>query len=187
MVTGTDLEGVLIVTHDVHEDDRGFLLELCATHRLAELGRLQGFVQDNLSHSRAGVLRGLHYQLGDGQAKLVHVVRGRIVDVVVDIRQGSPTFGRWTGHVLSAARRQSIFIPAGCAHGFYTVEEADMFYKLSDRYRPELERGIVWNDPSLEIAWQDPSPIISPRDARLPRLDGIPPDDLPRFVADDGI
>jgi len=172
----SDLPGVLVIEPEVFHDERGFLLESYASHRMAELGE---FVQDNHSHSRAGVLRGLHYQLGPGQAKLIYVVSGQVLDVAVDIRPGSPTFGHSTQVMLSGWHRRLVFIPACYAHGFYVVEEADMIYKCSDRYHPELERGIIWNDATLQIEWPTSSPILSARDSQLPSLDQLSEDDLP--------
>ncbi len=141
--------------------------------------------EDNESLSRRGVLRGLHYQLRRPQAKLVRAVRGQVFDVAVDLRRGSPTFGRWTGAVLSEENRRQVFIPEGFAHGFYVLSEtAVVLYKCSDFYAPAEERGVAWNDPRLAIAWPippDAPPLLSPRDAAFPSLDRIRPDDLPAF------
>jgi dTDP-4-dehydrorhamnose 3,5-epimerase len=181
-VTATELPGVVVVEPEVFVDERGYVLETYARHRLAEAGIQVEFVQDNHSHSRGGVLRGLHYQLGGGQAKLIYVVTGRVLDVVVDIRPASPTFGAAARVVLSGERRQLVFIPPCYVHGFFVEEEADIVYKCSDRYRPELERGVIWNDPTLGIAWPTASPLLSPRDAALPRLDQLRPEDLPPYA-----
>jgi len=180
-VTTTELPGVVVGELEVFFDERGYLLETYARHRLADAGIQVEFVQDNHSHSRRGVLRGLHYQLGGGQAKLIYVVTGRVLDVAVDIRPGSPTFGAAARVELSGAKRQLVFIPPCYAHGCYVEEESDMIYKCSDRYRPELERGIIWSDPTLDIQWPTASPLLSPRDAALPRLDQLDAADLPRY------
>ena len=178
-VIATELPGVLILEPDVFRDERGFLLELHAEHRLVEAGIDARFVQDNHSRSGRDVLRGLHYQLGRGQAKLFYVLRGRVMDVVVDLRRGSPSFARHVQVELSADSPRLLFIPAHCAHGFYALEDADVIYKCSDRYRPELERGIIWNDPTLGVRWPTSSPLLSPRDQRLPTLDRLTAEDLP--------
>jgi dTDP-4-dehydrorhamnose 3,5-epimerase len=179
-IVTTDLPGVLILEPDVHRDERGFLLETYAEHRFLEAGIEARFVQDNHSRSAANVLRGLHYQLGRGQAKLISVVRGRLIDVVVEIRPGSPLFARHVQVEISASSPRLLFIPPCFAHGFYVLEDADVTYKCSDRYRPELERGIVWNDPALGIRWPTTTPLLSARDRALPRLDQLGPEDLPR-------
>jgi dTDP-4-dehydrorhamnose 3,5-epimerase len=184
-VTPTALPEVLIIEPRVLADERGFFLEIHARHRLAEAGIDVEFVQDNLSHSRAGVLRGLHYQLGVGQAKLITLASGRILDVAVDIRRGSPTFGRWEAVELDARAHWMVYIPAGFAHGFFSLEESDIIYKCSDRYRPELERGIAWDDPTLAIDWPSRAPLLSPRDAQLPRLAAVGAEDLPRYGGED--
>jgi dTDP-4-dehydrorhamnose 3,5-epimerase len=130
------------------------------------------FVQDNFSHSRRGVLRGLHYQNEpEAQAKLVAVLRGRIYDVAVDIRPGSPNYGRWIGLELSAESRRMVYVPKGFAHGFCALsEEVDVLYKVTREYAPDLDRGILWNDPDIGIRWPIAAPILSPKDAGLPRL-----------------
>lgn len=182
----TDLPGVFILEPRVFEDVRGHFFEAFNARTLAELGIERRFVQDNESRSRRGVLRGLHYQLGRPQAKLVRAVRGEVFDVAVDLRRGSPTFGRWTGAVLSEENRRQVFIPEGFAHGFYVLSEtAVVLYKCSDFYAPAEERGVAWNDPRLAIAWPippDAPPLLSPRDTAFPSLDRIRPDDLPAFL-----
>jgi dTDP-4-dehydrorhamnose 3,5-epimerase len=180
-IVGTTLPEVRVIEPRVFDDERGFFLEICTRHKLAEVGVTVDFVQDNLSHSRAGVLRGLHYQLGAGQAKLIKLVTGRVLDVAVDVRRGSPTFGAWEAVELDAQAHRMVYIPAGFAHGFFTLEEADVLYKCSDRYQPELERGIAWDDPTLAINWPSASPQLSERDTRLPGLDQVSAADLPHY------
>jgi dTDP-4-dehydrorhamnose 3,5-epimerase len=179
----TALPGVFVVVPRVLRDRRGFFLETYVRPRFQEAGIACDFVQDNLSYSTAGVLRGIHFQLGwqgqPGQAKLVRAITGRIVDVAVDLRRGSPTFGQWVQTELSADNQRALFIPAGFGHAFYALEPSHVFYKCSDVYRPEQERGVVWNDPSLSIAWPGQSPQVSARDAALPRLAELSEADLP--------
>jgi dTDP-4-dehydrorhamnose 3,5-epimerase len=181
----TDLPGVWILEPRVFEDPRGHFFEAFNDRTLAALGLERRFVQDNESFSRRGVLRGLHYQLGRPQAKLVRAVRGEVFDVAVDVRLGSPTFGRWTGAILSEDNRRQVFIPEGFAHGFYVLSEtAVVLYKCSDFYTPTEERGVAWNDPRLAIAWPlvpGTVPLLSPRDAAFPTLDRLRPEDLPPF------
>ena len=129
------------------------------------------FVQDNLSFSQCGVLRGLHYQLERPQGKLVMAVQGEIVDVAVDIRKGSPTFGKWISVILSSENHRQLYIPEGFAHGFCVLsEEADFVYQVTAEYAPELDRGILWNDPTIGIEWPVSEPMLSDKDARLPLL-----------------
>ncbi len=154
------------------EDNRGFFLETYQASAFAAHGIPLGFVQDNLSHSVHGVMRGLHFQKRPrAQAKLVMVLRGEIFDVAVDIRQGSPTYGRWVGVTLSAYPVRMVYVPAGFAHGFCVLsQEADVLYKVTDEYAPELDRGILWNDPDLGIRWPIANPVLSDKDACLPPL-----------------
>jgi dTDP-4-dehydrorhamnose 3,5-epimerase len=152
--------------------------------RLAELGIDEVFVQDNHSRSREGVLRGLHYQLGHPQAKLVRATVGRVFDVVVDLRRGSPSFGRWVGAELSADNHRILFAPAGFAHGFLVLSEiAEFQYKCSNYYAPNEERGIRWDDPELAIDWplRGRTPILSERDLVWPKLEDARAEDLPRY------
>lgn len=167
-VTATSVEGVLILEPRVFGDDRGFFLESYNRAALEALGIGAEFVQDNHSRSVRNVLRGLHYQLRPAQGKLVRVVRGEIFDVAVDLRQSSPTFGRWTGELLSEKNKRVLWIPPGLAHGFLVVsEDADVLYKASAYYAPESEVSILWNDPTLAIAWPVAgNPIVSAKDAR---------------------
>jgi len=170
-VIETELPGVRIVEPEVHADGRGYFLESYSYRRYAEHGMDATFVQDNHSHSAKGVLRGLHYQAGQGQVKLVRVVSGEIYDVAVDIRPDSPTYGKWVAVTLSAHNHRQIYIPVGYAHGFCVVSEyADVLYKVSTYYAPELERGIAWDDPDLAIPWPVRDPILSERDKRHPNI-----------------
>jgi dTDP-4-dehydrorhamnose 3,5-epimerase len=167
----TPIAGLLLFELDEFRDSRGSFREIYQEDRYAAAGLRARFVQDNLSRSVRGTLRGLHYQLARPQAKLVHVVRGEVYDVAVDVRAGSPTFGRWFGLHLSEENRLQLFVPGGFAHGFCVVSDsADYIYKATASYAPEDEHAIAWNDPDLAIAWPVTSPLLSPRDARAPRL-----------------
>ena len=171
IILETPLPGVLVVEPRVFGDDRGFLVETYSAARFAEHGLPTTFVQDNHSRSARGVLRGLHYQRRNPQGKLVFVVRGEVWDVAVDIREGSPTFGRWFGMTLSEARRQLLWIPPGFAHGFCVLSEsADFLYKCTALYDPADDRGIRWDDPALGIEWPIADPILSAKDRALPSL-----------------
>ncbi len=180
--TPTALPGVLLLEPRRYTDPRGFFMETYSELRYREAGVDARFVQDNHSFSRAGVLRGLHYQLGAGQAKLVWVCRGEISDVVVDVRRGSPTFGRWVRAELSADNGCALFIPPFFAHGFIARTDTDLIYKCSDYYRPDAERGVHYADPELAVRWDAVDPTISERDANLPCLRRVPEADLPRFA-----
>jgi dTDP-4-dehydrorhamnose 3,5-epimerase len=173
-ITPTSLPGVLIIEPKVIGDARGFFFESYNRRRFAEAtGEDVDFVQDNQSRSARGVLRGLHYQLPpSAQAKLVRVGNGSIFDVAVDIRRGSPTFGRWTGVELSAANRKQLWIPAGFAHGFLTLSEtADVLYKASGYYSPADEGSVAWDDPEVGIEWpRTHEPLLSDKDRAAPRL-----------------
>lgn len=178
----TSLPGVWELRPKVYRDPRGFFLECYHAARYAELGVQDTFVQDNHSFSAKGTLRGLHYQLEHPQAKLCRVVEGSALDVVVDIRRGSPNFGKWASVVLSADLANQVYVPAGFAHGFLALSEPTQFlYKCSDYYFPADEHGIIWNDPDLAIAWNVQDPLISDRDARHARLEAVPAKDLPLF------
>ena len=177
----TSVPGVAIIRPRVLVDSRGFFLETYHTARFAEIGIRDTFVQDNHSCSRRGTLRGLHYQLHHPQAKLCRVIRGEVFDVAVDIRLGSPTFGKWTSAVLSAENKQQIYIPRGFAHGFLVLsEEAELLYKCSDFYDSTSEHGVLWCDPQLAISWCISNPTLSDKDSRYLRLAEIPPELLPR-------
>ena len=165
------LPGVLRVEPDVHGDERGFFLETHHAGKYAAQGLDAVFVQDNHSRSVGPVLRGLHAQLETPQGKLVRCVEGAIFDVAVDIRRGSPTFGRWVGEVLSAANFRQLYIPPGFAHGFCVTESpAQVEYKCTALYDPEDEIAIAWNDPEIGIEWPLEGPALSARDCRAPRL-----------------
>ena len=167
----TGLDGLALIEPVVHGDARGFFQETYREDARAELGISVDFVQDNHSRSARGVLRGMHFQLGDGQAKLVRCARGAILDVVVDIRRGSPTFGEWEAHVLDDERHRQLYVPVGFAHGFcVTSEVADVVYKCSSYYAPDLERGIAYDDPDVGIEWPDLDLTVSERDRNAPRL-----------------
>jgi len=170
-VLPTTLLGVLIIEPKVLEDRRGLFFESYHAERYERAGLPGRFVQDNHSCSVPGTLRGLHYQVRRPQGKLVRVLRGAVFDVAVDIRRGSPTFGRWVGVELSAANKRQVFIPAGFAHGFcVTSEESEVEYKCTDYYVPEDERGVLWNDPALAIRWPVREPLVSDKDRALPPL-----------------
>lgn len=179
------LAGVLLLEPEIFSDERGFFMESYNRRRLTEFGIDQEFVQDNHSRSVRGVLRGLHYQLVHAQAKLVRVTRGRVFDVVVDIRRGSPTFARWAGIELGEENRLMLYAPAGFAHGFVTLSEtAEFQYKCSDFYHARDERGIIWNDPSLRIEWPlaGLDPMLSERDRVWRTLAETPEAELPVYV-----
>ncbi|MGC8777273.1 MAG: dTDP-4-dehydrorhamnose 3,5-epimerase [Candidatus Caldatribacteriaceae bacterium] len=161
----TPLEGVVLIEPTLFEDERGFFMETYSFRDFQELGLGVTFVQDNHSFSRKGVLRGLHFQREHPQGKLLRVVRGAIFDVAVDIRQNSPTFGKWYGVELSAENRRQLYIPPGFAHGFLALSDADVLYKATDYYHPGDEGGIIWNDPDIGIAWPlVGEPVLSPKD-----------------------
>lgn len=178
----TSIDEVKIVAPDVFQDRRGFFMETYNRRRYVDHGIDAVFVQDNLSCSGAGIIRGLHYQFPKPQAKLVYVISGEVFDVAVDIRKGSPAFGRWTGTVLSAANRKQLFIPAGFAHGFRALSDNVLLaYKCSDFYNPEADRVIRWNDPDINIAWGKDAPVLSEKDANAPYLREVPEDCLPEM------
>jgi len=164
----TSLPSLLLLEPRVFGDERGFFLESYNQRALAELGIHERFVQDNHSCSQRKVLRGLHYQIKHPQGKLVRVVEGEILDVAVDLRRSSPTFGKWEAVRLSGGNRRMLWIPAGFAHGFcVTSDQAHVLYKATDYYAPEYERTLAWNDPDLKIDWElDGAPIVSPKDQR---------------------
>ena len=179
-VETTPLPGVLIVHPPLFRDDRGFFLEVWRQDRFQAAGIPDVFVQDNQSRSGAGTLRGLHWQWRKPQAKLVRVLSGRIFDVVVDVRRGSPHFGQWFGLEISAEDFTSLYVPVGYAHGFCVLSEtADVAYKCSEIYDPGGEAGLIWNDPTVGIDWPIASPTLSPRDLQHPTLNPNRPDLLP--------
>lgn len=166
---------VVLIEPVVHKDERGFFLESYKFSEFAAFGIRERFVQDNHSKSAHGVLRGLHYQRNPkAQGKLITVIHGKIFDVAVDIRKGSPTYGRWVGITLSAEDKRMLYIPGGFAHGFCVISEmAEVAYKVTEEYTPEHDAGIIWNDPDIAISWQIQHPILSKKDATLPRLKEI--------------
>jgi len=178
----TSLPGVLIIKPRVFADPRGFFMETYRENVLAAAGITDRFVQDNHSRSCRGVLRGLHYQLRTPQAKLCRVAQGEVLDIAVDIRVGSPGFGRWMSVLLSGENKLQLYIPKGFAHGFVVRSEvADFLYKCSDYYDPADDRGVLWNDPEIGIDWQTPEPILSNKDRGYLPLSQIPRDELPRY------
>lgn len=182
-VRETELPGVVVIEPDVFPDARGFFLETFRADRYAAAGIPAAFVQDNLSFSMAGVLRGLHFQQPRAQAKLVYAVQGEIFDVAVDVRLGSPHFGRWTAARLSGENGRQIFIPRGFAHGFCVLSgTARVAYKCDAVYDAPSELSLVWNDPDIGIAWPVDSPVLSAKDAAAPRLSEIERARLPRFA-----
>ena len=165
-VRDTNIPDVKEIQPTVHGDERGFFLETYSAQRYAEHGIPTSFVQDNWSRSRRGILRGLHYQVQQSQGKLVQVMSGEVFDVAVDLRRDSETFGRSVGVVLSAEKKNQLWIPAGFAHGFLVLSEvADFVYKCTDYYAPEHERCLRWNDPNISIEWPlDGEPTLSEKD-----------------------
>lgn len=167
----TAIDDLVLVEPEVHGDERGFLVETFRERTWRELGVEASFVQDNHSRSAVGILRGLHFQLRPGQAKLVRCVRGRIWDVAVDLRRESETYRRWDGHQLDDSSHRQLYVPVGFAHGFCVLsEEADVAYRISSYFDPETEAGIAWDDPDLGIEWPLGEPRLSERDRGLPRL-----------------
>ena len=184
-VLKTSLPGVLVIEPQVFEDRRGFFMETYHQKRFSQTGLDYSFVQDNLSHSVRGILRGLHYQLKYPQAKLIQVIKGAIFDVAVDIQRGSPYFGQWTGVHVSDENRRQIFVPKGFAHGFCVLSEtADVIYKCTDFYMPDDDEGILWSDPGIGINWPIADPLLSDKDSQYPCLSDVPPERLP--VYEDG-
>ena len=184
-VVETELPGVLIVEPDIFGDERGFFMEGWNGRRYEEAGLpggARGFVQDNLSFSQHGVLRGLHFQNPQPQGKLVCVLRGEVFDVAVDIRVGSPTFGEWTGVTLSAENKRQFYVPPNFAHGFVvTGETALFFYKCTDYYAREAEGAVLWNDPDIGIEWPIADPTLSGKDRAASPLREMREDALPRL------
>lgn len=173
-IVPTDLPGVLLFEPRVFGDERGFFVETFRESIAREAGIQARFVQDNQSRSRRGTLRGLHYQLVQPQGKLVRVASGRVFDVAVDVRRGSPHFGRWFGTELDDRSHRMMYVPPGFAHGFLVLSDfADFVYKCTDYYHPQSEQGVVWNDPGLGIRWPDAgvAPMLSEKDAAMPTLD----------------
>ncbi|WP_455244803.1 dTDP-4-dehydrorhamnose 3,5-epimerase [Petrachloros mirabilis] len=183
-VTVLEIPGVLLIEPTMFKDQRGFFCETYHEQRYAEAGIRKTFVQDNISHSVRGTLRGLHFQQPHAQGKLVMAVEGVVFDVVVDIRKGSPAFGKWYGVELSPGNCRQLYVPPGCAHGFcVTSERATFLYKCTDFYSPTDERGVVWNDPALGISWPVSAPILSIKDQSYRTLAEMDAE-LPRYEAD---
>lgn len=178
----TKLAGVLILEPKVFTDDRGYFFETWNSTRYEQAGIPGPFVQDNISFSKKGVLRGLHFQYPQSQGKLIQVLSGEVVDIVVDIRVGSPTYGQWLSEVLSESIHRQMYVPPGFAHGYCATSEAALFsYKCTDFYNPVTEQGIIWNDPDIGIEWPIAQPVLSTKDEVYPRLKDLRPENLPQF------
>jgi dTDP-4-dehydrorhamnose 3,5-epimerase len=181
-VIETRLPGVLIVEPKVFGDERGFFMETWHQDRYEEAGLPKRFVQDNLSYSRYGVLRGLHFQNPDQQGKLVYVLQGEAYDVAVDIRVGSPTFGEWTAVTLSSENKRQFYVPEGFAHGFLVTSDAALFtYKCTAKYNAKAEAAVLWDDPDIGIEWPIEAPVLSEKDGNAPPLIEMPVERLPRY------
>ena len=179
-VEETNLPGVLAITPARYPDERGEFMEVWQQARYADAGLPERFVQDNVSRSKQGVLRGLHYQYPAAQGKLVSVWAGRVWDVAVDLRRGTPTFEAWMGMELSAETGRQLYVPEGCAHGFVALSDnAVVHYKCTAYYAPDQEHTIRWDDPQLAIEWPIADPILSEKDAGAPTLAAMSPEDLP--------
>ena len=170
-----EIPGLVIIEPKVFGDARGYFMETWNQQRYREVGLDCNFVQDNISVSRRGILRGLHFQNPKGQGKLVCALQGEVFDVAVDLRKNSPTFGRWHGLTLSAENKRQFFVPAGFAHGFAVLSETAMFaYKCTEFYTPQNEMALLWNDPEVGVQWPLEAPQLSDKDARGVRLRDIP-------------
>lgn len=179
-----DLPGILLIEPRLFKDSRGYFLETYQAQRYSDNGIVAGFVQDNLSFSHRGVVRGLHYQLLQPQGKLVTVIQGEVVDLVVDIRPDSPHFGQWSKNTLSAENHRQLYVPPGFAHGFAVISAtATVLYKVTDYYHPGDEYGIIWNDASLGIDWPLTEAILSDKDREFPPLKDVPEALLPKMTA----
>src|SRR5262249_17157972 len=178
----TILPDVRLIELPFFADPRGFFMETWQAERYRQVHLPGLFVQDNYSYSLRGVLRGLHYQLKHPQRKLVYVLQGEVFDIGVDMRQGSPTFGRWVGEILSGDNHRQLYIPPGFAHGFCVLSEvAHFLYKCTDFYAPEDEYGLRWDDPALAIDWPVSEPLLSAKDRHYPTLSTVPQEHLPIF------
>lgn len=185
-ITATPLDGLLVIEPACFQDERGFFLETYHDTRYREAGIPDQFVQDNHSRSERGVLRGLHFQVRRPQAQLVTVMRGRVFDVVVDVRPASPTFGQWFGVELHETGPRQVYMAPGFAHGFCVLSDwADLHYKVSRRYDPGDSGGVRWNDPDIGIAWPIDTPRVAPRDAAYPALRELVRAQLPHHPARD--
>lgn len=179
-VTPLSLPEVLLIDVEEHADERGGLFESWEKHRYSRQVTATDFVQDNVTTSKPGVVRGLHFQHPDGQGKLITVLDGSAFDVVLDVRRGSPTFGKWASVTLTAGPRQQLWVPPGFAHGFQALGEGvTLMYKATARWRPDTERAVLYSDPVLDIPWPLPVSAVSERDRKAARLVGIPPAFLP--------
>ena len=179
-ITDIAIQGPKIIKPAIYPDARGFFCETYHRERYADNGIQTIFVQDNMSSSKGGTLRGLHYQFPHTQAKLVQVVQGEVLDVIVDIRRSSPTFGKWAGVTLSGENNRQFYVPEGFAHGYCVLSETALFtYKCSDFFAPDCEKGILWSDPDIGIAWPIEDPILSDKDQVYPRLGDVDKGDLP--------
>ena len=182
IIEETNLPGVLILEPKVFLDDRGYFLETWNSTRYEQVGITGPFVQDNISFSKKGILRGLHFQYPQSQGKLIQVLSGEVLDVIVDIRPDSPTYSQWIGEILSESNHRQIYVPPGFAHGYCVTSETALFsYKCTDFYNPATEHGIIWNDPDIGIEWPIEQPELSPKDAVYPRLKDLRPENLPQF------
>ncbi len=182
--TELEIPGLIHVQPDVWGDERGFFIETHHAEKYAKGGIAKPFVQDNHSHSIKGVLRGLHFQRNTPQGKLVSVVRGDVWDVAVDIRRGSPAFGRCVALMLSGKNHEQLYVPEGCLHGFLVLSDvADVYYKCTTLYVPADDTGVRWDDPTLAVPWplEGAAPKLSPKDGKLPLFSDIPESALPKF------
>jgi dTDP-4-dehydrorhamnose 3,5-epimerase len=178
------IPGVCELRPRIFRDSRGFFIETYNQKEFAEASITDSFVQDNHSSSIEKTIRGLHYQLQHAQAKLCRVIEGEVLDVAVDIRVGSPYFGKWVSVVLSAEEQNQIYIPRGFAHGYLALSKTVQFlYKCSDLYHPDDEHGILWNDPEIAIPWNVTNPIVSDKDSRFTTLSQTPREFLPQYLA----
>jgi dTDP-4-dehydrorhamnose 3,5-epimerase len=174
-----ELEGLLIIEPKVFGDARGFFMEMWNQREYRQAGPAGEFVQDNLSLSRRGALRGLHFQNPHPQGKLLQVLQGEVFDVAVDIRRSSSTFSRWYGLILSAENKRQFYVPPGFAHGFAVLSDTALFhYKCTAFYSPNDETGLRWDDPDIGIQWPVSEPLLSARDGQAPRLRELPPERL---------
>ncbi len=177
-VSKTNIEGLLLIEPDLFSDDRGYFFESYRKEKYAEIGLDINFVQDNISQSKKGTVRGLHYQVGDkAQGKLCQVISGKVLDVAVDIRFGSPTFGKHFAHMLNTEKKMQIWIPPGLAHGFSVLSDEAIFsYKCTNYYSKDQERTILYNDSELNIDWQVKNPVVSAKDLKAKKFNEIDKD-----------
>lgn len=181
-IENSEISEIKIITPQIYEDERGYFFESYNANDFKKLGLPTKFLQDNQSYSKKGTLRGLHYQLKYQQGKLVRVIKGKVFDVAVDIRQGSPTFGKYVGVHLSDENNKIMYIPEGFAHGYVVLSETVIFqYKCTEIYHPEDEYGLLWDDKDLNIQWPVINPILSNRDKSLPTLQSVNKEYLPIF------